>query len=187
MIDIRPAQFPDDLAVVQAIFREYVASPSVSLDFQDYEAEFAALPGKYAALRGCLPLAWKADAVVGCAAFREVEPHVRDETRLRPPCRTRRTARPPPHRAVGACQQFRVQGRLQDRSHFHTRALSPQPTLNQGVLRMAAKLHDLVAAHNELQHAFVHTRLPGLHDGSAVLIEDLSTFGLELAVLSNIN
>ena len=73
MTEIRPAQFPDDMAAVQAIFREYVASPSVSLDFQDYEAEFADLPGKYAAPRGQLLLAWKADAVVGCAAFREVD------------------------------------------------------------------------------------------------------------------
>ena len=73
MTEIRPAQFPDDMAAVQAIFREYVASPSVSLDFQDYKAEFADLPGKYAAPRGQLLLAWKADAVVGCAAFREVD------------------------------------------------------------------------------------------------------------------
>lgn len=73
MIDIRQAQFPDDMSEVQAIFREYVASPSVSLEFQDYEAEFAALPGKYAAPRGRLLLAWQAGAVVGCAAFREVD------------------------------------------------------------------------------------------------------------------
>jgi hypothetical protein len=49
MTDIRPARFPDDLDAVVRIFREYVASPSVSLDFQDFESEFAALPGKYAA------------------------------------------------------------------------------------------------------------------------------------------
>jgi GNAT superfamily N-acetyltransferase len=72
MINIRQAQFPDDMSAVQAIFREYVASPSVSLEFQDYEAEFAALPGKYAAPRGRLLLAWQAGTVVGCAAFREV-------------------------------------------------------------------------------------------------------------------
>lgn len=40
---------------------------------------------------------------------------------------------------------------------------------------------------HELQEAFVHARLPGLHDGSETLIQDLSSFGLELAVLSNIN
>lgn len=73
MIEITHAEFPDDLEHVVAIFREYVASPSVSLDFQDYEAEFAGLPGKYAAPDGRLLLAWKEGAVVGCAALRRVD------------------------------------------------------------------------------------------------------------------
>jgi GNAT superfamily N-acetyltransferase len=73
MIDIKPAVFPDDLKHVIAILREYVASPSVSLAFQNYEAEFAALPGKYAPPGGCLLLAWKGSAVVGCAALRRVD------------------------------------------------------------------------------------------------------------------
>jgi hypothetical protein len=55
MTDIRPARFPEDLDPVVRIFREYVASPTVSLDFQDFETEFAALPGKYAAPEGCGP------------------------------------------------------------------------------------------------------------------------------------
>ena len=54
---IKPAIFPEDLERVITIFREYVASPSVNLDFQDYESEFAALPGKYAAPEGRLLLA----------------------------------------------------------------------------------------------------------------------------------
>lgn len=41
MIEIKPAHFPEDLERVVAIFREYVASPSVCLDFQDYEPELA--------------------------------------------------------------------------------------------------------------------------------------------------
>jgi len=73
MTDIKPAKFPDDLEHVIAILREYVASPSVDLGFQDYEAEFAALPGKYAAPDGRLLLAWKRQAVVGCAALRRVD------------------------------------------------------------------------------------------------------------------
>jgi GNAT superfamily N-acetyltransferase len=73
MIEIRPARFPDDAAVVKAIFLEYIASASVSLDFQDYETEFATLPGKYASPRGGLWLAWQSGSVVGCAAFREVD------------------------------------------------------------------------------------------------------------------
>ncbi|MGU7774350.1 N-acetyltransferase family protein [Burkholderia sp. MR1-5-21] len=73
MIDIRAARYPDDASVVEAIFREYIASATVSLEFQDYETEIAALPGKYAAPRGILLLAWDGAHVVGCAAFREVD------------------------------------------------------------------------------------------------------------------
>jgi ribosomal protein S18 acetylase RimI-like enzyme len=68
MTDIRPARFPEDLDPVVRIFREYVASPTVSLDFQDFETEFAALPGKYAAPEGC-----KDGQPVGCAALRQVD------------------------------------------------------------------------------------------------------------------
>lgn len=70
---IVPARFPDDLPEVLAIFREYVASPSVSLAYQDYEHEFAGLPGKYAAPEGCILLAKQDTAVVGCAALRRVD------------------------------------------------------------------------------------------------------------------
>lgn len=72
MIEIKPARFPQDLEAVVAIFREYVISPSVKLDFQGYEQEFASLPGKYAAPDGRLLLLWKNGAVVGCAALRKV-------------------------------------------------------------------------------------------------------------------
>ena len=73
MTDIRPAHFPEDLDAVVRIFREYVASPTVSLDFQDFKTEFAALPGKYAAPEGCVLLAWKDGQPVGCAALRQVD------------------------------------------------------------------------------------------------------------------
>lgn len=73
MIEILPARFPADLDAVVSIFREYVASPTVSLDFQDYETEFAALPGKYAAPDGRLLLAREQASVLGCAALRRVD------------------------------------------------------------------------------------------------------------------
>ena len=73
MIEIKLASFPEDLERVAAIFREYVASPSVSLDFQDYETEFASLPGKYATPDGRVLLALKDGAIVGCAALRKVD------------------------------------------------------------------------------------------------------------------
>lgn len=76
------ARFPQDLQQVLAIFREYVASPSVSLDFQEYEQEFAGLPGMYAAPEGRLLLAWDGPAVVGCAALRRVDQQVCEMKRV---------------------------------------------------------------------------------------------------------
>jgi GNAT superfamily N-acetyltransferase len=73
MTTIRPASFPEDLAAVTAIFREYVMSPKVDLGFQDYEQEFAQLPGKYARPDGCILLATIEGQVVGCAALRRVD------------------------------------------------------------------------------------------------------------------
>lgn len=72
MTKIHLAQFPADAHDVISIFREYVASPTVSLAFQGYETEFANLPGKYAEPEGCIMLARLEDAVVGCAALRRV-------------------------------------------------------------------------------------------------------------------
>lgn len=72
-IAIRAARFPDDAAQVLAIWREYVASPSVSLSFQNNAAEFADLPGKYAAPAGCVLLAERAGEVLGCVAIRPVD------------------------------------------------------------------------------------------------------------------
>jgi ribosomal protein S18 acetylase RimI-like enzyme len=72
MAAISAARFPEDLHDVVAIFREYVASPSADLAFQDFETEFANLPGKYALPEGSVVLARSHGAVVGCAALRKV-------------------------------------------------------------------------------------------------------------------
>jgi ribosomal protein S18 acetylase RimI-like enzyme len=73
MIDIRPAVFPHDLPVVSALFREYADSLGIDLGFQDFDAELAALPGKYAAPRGRLLLAWRGPALLGCVALRPID------------------------------------------------------------------------------------------------------------------
>jgi putative acetyltransferase len=49
---VRQARLPEDASDGLDIWREFVSSPSVSLDYQGYEAEFADLPGKYAPPRG---------------------------------------------------------------------------------------------------------------------------------------
>ncbi|WP_395395667.1 GNAT family N-acetyltransferase [Novosphingobium sp. BL-8A] len=82
MIAIRPACFPEDAAAVLDIWREYVASPSVSLDYQGNDAEFADLPGKYAAPEGRLLLADRDGGVVGCIALRKVSADICEMKRL---------------------------------------------------------------------------------------------------------
>ena len=82
MVEIRQAEFPVDLAAVLAIFTEYVNSPSVSLDFQGYEDEFAELPGKYAPPEGRLLLAAEGERVLGCVALRKVDGRICEMKRL---------------------------------------------------------------------------------------------------------
>ncbi len=82
MIEILPACFPEDREAVIAIFREYVASPRASLEYQDYESEFATLPGTYAPPAGCLLLAWQDGQIAGCAALRPVDARIAEMKRV---------------------------------------------------------------------------------------------------------
>lgn len=68
---IQPAQTPEDIAAVARLFREYEASIEIDLCFQDFEAELAGLPGKYAPPSGALLLAHAEDgSAIGCVALR---------------------------------------------------------------------------------------------------------------------
>lgn len=95
MLIIRQALFPTERDDVISIFREYVSSPTVSLGFQEYEAEFAGLPGKYAAPEGYLLLAREGDTVLGCAALRRVDESTCEMKRVyvRPAARGRNLGR----------------------------------------------------------------------------------------------
>jgi ribosomal protein S18 acetylase RimI-like enzyme len=65
----------DDLAAATALFRAYASSLEIDLAYQDFEAEMAAMPGKYAPPDGELLLAKDADGTaLGCVALRPFGP-----------------------------------------------------------------------------------------------------------------
>ena len=72
-IDIRPARMPADLETVRCLFRSYAEGLGIDLGFQGFEAELLALPGKYAAPRGRLLLAWRGEDAIGCIALRQID------------------------------------------------------------------------------------------------------------------
>ncbi|NVK73298.1 MAG: GNAT family N-acetyltransferase [Oceanospirillaceae bacterium] len=82
MFSIHPARFPQDNAGVLAIFREYIASAPVSLDYQQNEQEFADLESKYSLPNGVVLLIWNENEVVGCGAFRRVDEKVCEMKRV---------------------------------------------------------------------------------------------------------
>jgi GNAT superfamily N-acetyltransferase len=72
-----------DVAAVADLFRGYAASLPVDLDYQDFAAELAGLPGKYAPPRGALLLARANDGLpLGCVALRELDDECCEMKRL---------------------------------------------------------------------------------------------------------
>lgn len=68
---IAPARTASDLEAVAELFRAYASSLGIDLAYQDFEAELASLPGKYAPPSGELLLARDADGEpVGCVGLR---------------------------------------------------------------------------------------------------------------------
>jgi ribosomal protein S18 acetylase RimI-like enzyme len=68
---ILPATSSSGLAAAATLFRAYATSLPIDLGYQDFEAELAALPGKYAPPSGALLLARGAGGeALGCVALR---------------------------------------------------------------------------------------------------------------------
>ncbi len=99
MTEIRHAIFPDDTAAVLGIWREFIANSPVNLDYQQNDAEFADLAGKYVAPGGCILLAGQGNDIEGCVAFRKVDADICEMKRLyvRPHARGKRLG----HELVG--------------------------------------------------------------------------------------
>lgn len=81
MIEVAAAA-PSDLDAVRVLFRAYQAWLGLSLNFQDFEGELAALPGKYVPPRGALLLARADGAIAGVVALRPLEKSICEMKRL---------------------------------------------------------------------------------------------------------
>lgn len=80
---IEAAVTPIDLQVVSTLFQGYAASLPVDLGYQDFAAELAGLPGKYAEPKGALLLARDtAGAPLGCIALRPLDGETCEMKRL---------------------------------------------------------------------------------------------------------
>src|ERR1044072_8465630 len=79
---ISEARWPDDRAIVEALFREYVASLAEDISFQNVDDELAGLPGKYARPTGVVLTARDGEQAAGAIAYRMVEPGVCEMKRL---------------------------------------------------------------------------------------------------------
>lgn len=64
---------PEEFDTLRRLFREYAQALQVDLCFQDFEAELAALPGKYAKPGGALLLAMVGKVPAGCCALRPLD------------------------------------------------------------------------------------------------------------------
>ena len=82
MLRIQPVRSDADLDAARLLFREYQRSLGIDLSFQDFEREYASLPGDYAPPRGELLLAHWEGEVAGCVALRPLEAAVAEMKRL---------------------------------------------------------------------------------------------------------
>src|ERR1700733_6356013 len=78
-----PVRTSEDLEATKALFNAYAASLGINLSYQNFVAEMAAMPGKYAPPKGELLLARdKVGAAIGCVGLRPLEDGVCEMKRL---------------------------------------------------------------------------------------------------------
>jgi putative acetyltransferase len=81
-IRIIESRWPEDRATVEVLFREYIASLTEDISFQNPDDELATLPGKYARPGGIVLIAWDGAEAAGTIAYRMFEPGVAEMKRL---------------------------------------------------------------------------------------------------------
>jgi putative acetyltransferase len=81
-IRITEAVWPEDRAPIARLMREYIEALGADISFQDFESEYASLPGKYARPEGVVLIAWTADEAVGIVAYRPLERWICEMKRL---------------------------------------------------------------------------------------------------------
>jgi ribosomal protein S18 acetylase RimI-like enzyme len=81
-VTVRQASSASDIAAVKACFEAYTEWLDEDISFQNYAAELAGLPGKYAAPAGALLLAVDeaSGEVLGCVAMRPIDLEVEYRT-----------------------------------------------------------------------------------------------------------
>ena len=82
MTELEEAYSGAPLEQVRELFSEYADSLAISLDFQDFGAELATLPGAYSRPAGRLVLAKVEGEAAGCAALRAMDQTICEIKRL---------------------------------------------------------------------------------------------------------
>ncbi len=81
-ISLHPADTPEGVATVRALFREYAEAIGTDLEYQGFSAELAALPSPYVKPSGALLIAHVGDDVAGCVGLRPIDASVGEMKRL---------------------------------------------------------------------------------------------------------
>jgi putative acetyltransferase len=81
-LKIMQVESEEQLELVRELFKEYVESLGFDLDFQNFDKEYAELPGEYAPPHGCLFLAFYGKKIAGCVALRKFSKGICEMKRL---------------------------------------------------------------------------------------------------------
>ena len=81
-IRIAEAVWPKDRAPIARLMREYIETLQADISFQDFESEYASLPGKYARPEGVVLIGRTANEAVGIVAYRPLEHRICEMKRL---------------------------------------------------------------------------------------------------------